>query len=124
MLLSQHPELLRDAELAAMAKAAEIRSADRLPLAINSETPLSGSKLNVYGVMPPELNTWERQFGEYLDADDNGIVLWWHRNLPQKPWSINVLLESGRGFSPRFHCGHQTASHGGWWIACRPQKAL
>lgn len=38
------------------------------------------SKLNVYRVIPPGLNTWEREFGEYLDGHGGDTVLWWHRN--------------------------------------------
>lgn len=105
ILLTQHPELLRDAYKAAMGAAAEIRDADDLPGQIDSETPLQRSKLNVYGVQPAGMNSWERAFAEYLDADDTETVLWWHRNPPRKGWSINVLLESGRGFFPDFIVG-------------------
>jgi hypothetical protein len=61
------------------------------------------------------LNSWEAQFGGYLDADDTGTVLWWHRNPPCKPWSINVLLESGHRFFPDFIVGidrRPTLDHG------------
>ena len=44
-----------------------------------------------------------------LDARDrrdaNGIVKWWHRNEPHKPWSVNVLMPDGRGFFPDFVIG-------------------
>ena len=43
--------------------------------------------------------------GPPLDADDTQVVQWWHRNEPRKPWSINVLLESGEGFFPDFIIG-------------------
>ncbi|HEY8751046.1 MAG TPA: DEAD/DEAH box helicase family protein [Tepidisphaeraceae bacterium] len=105
ILLSQHPELLREAQLAAMAAAAQICDADPLPEKIDSEVPLPSSRLNVYSVTPPGLNSWERDFCQYLDADDTQTVLWWHRNPSRKPWSINVLLESGRGFFPDFIVG-------------------
>jgi type III restriction enzyme len=105
VLLTQHPELLREAQKAAMAAAAEIREADDLPDRIDSEEPLSQSRFNVYGVYPAAMNTWERGFSEYLDADDTETVLWWHRNPARRPWSINVLLESGRGFYPDFVVG-------------------
>jgi hypothetical protein len=105
VLLSQHPELLKDAQRAAMAAAMVIEDAEEIPDRIDSHRPLPASRRNVYGVMPPGMNSWERDFGEYLDADDTDTVLWWHRNLPNKPWSINVLLESGRGFFPDFVTG-------------------
>jgi hypothetical protein len=105
VLLSQHPELLRAAAKEAMAATAEIRDAGEIPDKIDSEIPLAASVRNVYGCMPPGLNNWETEFGSYMDADDTGSVLWWHRNPPRKPWSINVLLEDGRGFYPDFLVG-------------------
>ena len=104
-LLSQYPELLRNAQKAALAAKAEISDAADLPASIDSEIALGTSARNVYGVYPADLNTWERPFAEYIDADDTDTVLWWHRNLPHKPWSINVLLESGRSFFPDFIVG-------------------
>ena len=58
---------------------------------------------------------WELAFAEYLDADDTNTVLWWHRNEPRKPWSINVLMENGQGFFPDFIIGirqRPTEDHG------------
>lgn len=104
-LLSQYPELLRNAQKAALAAKAEVYYAGELPPSIESETALDTSSRNVYGVYPNNLNTWERPFAEHLDADDTNTVLWWHRNPPHKDWSINVLLESGRGFFPDFIVG-------------------
>ena len=104
-LLAQHPDLLRKAQKVALAAKAEIAAAAELPPSIESETALVTSTRNVYGVYPADLNTWERPFAEHLDADDTNTVLWWHRNLPHKQWSINVLLESGRGFFPDFIIG-------------------
>lgn len=40
-----------------------------------------------------------------LDRDASKLVRWWHRNLPRKPWSVNVLLPDGRGFYPDFVVG-------------------
>lgn len=61
---------------------------------------MASSRNNVYGAMP-RMNNGEREFGEYLDADTSGAVLWWHR----KPWSVRVLLVDGRGFYPDFVVG-------------------
>jgi type III restriction enzyme len=115
VLLSQHPELLRDAQKAAIAAAADVRDADDLPNPIESDHPLPPSRLNVYRVQPSGLNSWERGFADYLDGDDTGTVLWWHRNPPRKAWSINVLLESGQGFYPDFILGikERPREHGG-----------
>ena len=105
VLLSQHPELLRNAQREAMAAAAQVMDAGEIPDKIESDTPLPASARNVYGHVPPGLNRWETEFGALMDGDDTGSVLWWHRNLPRKPWSINVLLDNGRGFYPDFLIG-------------------
>jgi type III restriction enzyme len=55
--------------------------------------------------MPPGLNTWEQPFAEMLDRDSQMIVRWWHRNLPHKPWSVQVVLDNGKGFFPDFIIG-------------------
>jgi hypothetical protein len=71
-----------------------------LPEAMENESPLPTSRLNVYRVMPPGLNTWEQPFAELLDRDTQTIVCWWHRNLPHKPWSVQVLVSD---FPRPFH---------------------
>ena len=104
-LLSQYPELLRNAQKAALAAKAEICDAADLPPNIDSEIVLDTSLRNVYGCYPAGMNSWERSFAEYLDGDDTNAVVFWHRNPARKAWSINVLLESGRGFYPDFIVG-------------------
>jgi hypothetical protein len=99
------PELLHEAQKAALAAHAEVLAAEELPAEISSPEPLSASPRNVYGVLPPGLNTWERQFADLLDHDANGVVNWWHRNEPRQPWSVNVLMPDGRGFFPDFVIG-------------------
>lgn len=105
VLLSQNPRLLREAYKRALAERMEVYELPVIPDSIEYDTPLPASIHNVYGVQPPKLNSWEREFGERLDADDSGAVLWWHRNEPDKDWSINTLLESGVGFYPDFIVG-------------------
>ncbi len=105
VLLTQSPNLLREAQRAAMAAAAEIREAAEIPAEVESDVPLPNSRLNAYGINPAGMNSWERGFAEYLDADDSETVLWWHRNPARKAWSINVLLENGKGFYPDFIVG-------------------
>lgn len=58
---------------------------------------LDGARLNLYGVFPSDLNTWERPFAEMLDNDMSGIVRWWHRNPVRKSWSIAIPVP-GHGF--------------------------
>jgi hypothetical protein len=107
VLLATHPELLREAQRKALLEGAVIQEAGPLPGEMVSDGPLPASARNVYGATPPGLNTWERDFGGLLDSNGGGIVLWWHRNPSQKPWSIRVLLDDGRGFYPDFIVGIQ-----------------
>jgi type III restriction enzyme len=106
VILCARPNLLFNAQKAALASHCEVEQTEEgLPPAIESELPLPTSRLNVYRVMPPGLNTWERPFAELLDRDTQKIVRWWHRNLPHKPWSVQVVLDDGRGFFPDFVIG-------------------
>jgi superfamily II DNA or RNA helicase len=102
VILATNPQLLFEAQKRALAFTAELEEADELPPAIISEEPLPTSRFNVYGIIPPGLNSWERAFADYLDRDMTDLVRWWHRNLPHKPWSVNVLLPDGSGFFPDF----------------------
>jgi type III restriction enzyme len=99
-----HPYLLREAYKRAVAAKAVVVAAEDLPAVIESESPLTISRLNVYKVYPP-MNNWEIEFARVLDSDDTDTVLWWHRNEPRKPWSINVLMENGQNFYPDFIIG-------------------
>ncbi len=105
VILATHPQLLRDAQKAAIAQHAEILEAEPLASEITSLTPLVKSPRNIYQVRPEGLNGWEADFAELLDRDGGGHVLWWHRNEPRQPWSVNVLMPDGRGFYPDFVIG-------------------
>ena len=105
VILATHPELLHEAQKAANAQHAEIQDTGDLPSEIRSPEPLPTSPRNVYGVIPADLNNWEKPFAELLDRDVNNVVEWWHRNLPHKSWSVNVLMPDGRGFYPDFVIG-------------------
>jgi len=71
------------------------------------------SRLNVYGVMPLDLNPPERKFADLLDADTSGTVLWWHRNEPRKPWSVALVLPGGERYFPDFIIGVKDRIKGG-----------
>lgn len=106
VILCARPELLYNAEKAALATHCEVEQTEEgLPEAMETETPLPIARLNVYRVMPPTLNSWEQPFAELLDRDTDNIVRWWHRNPPNKPWSVQVVLDNGKGFFPDFVIG-------------------
>ena len=106
VILCARPDLLVQAQKAALAKHFEVAETEEgLPAAMENEAPLPASRLNVYKIMPPGLNTWEKPFAELLDRDTQKIVRWWHRNEPHKPWSVQVVLDSGKGFFPDFVIG-------------------
>lgn len=105
VILSTHEELLTEAKKKAIAAHMELQEAEALPEEITADEPLPKSPRNVYAVMPPGLNGWEREFAQVLDHDPHKLVKWWHRNPPDKPWSVNVLMPNGRGFYPDFIIG-------------------
>jgi len=106
VILCARPELLYAAQKAALATHCEVEQTEEgLPMALEHESPLPTSRLNVYRVMPPDLNSWERPFAELLDRDAQKVVRWWHRNPPRKPWSVSVVLDGGGNFFPDFVIG-------------------
>ena len=106
VILCARPEILYTAQKTALAKHFEVAEAEEgLPPVLESETPLPTSRNNVYKVMPAGLNSWEEQFADLLDRDTQNIVHWWHRNLPNKSWSVQVVLDNGKGFYPDFVIG-------------------
>ena len=115
ILLVTHPQLFAEARRKALAKGAAFIPAMELPETLSSDAPLPISVKNVYGRLPPGMNSWEREFAEWLDKDSSGRLLWWHRNPPNKNYSVRVLLENGRGFFPDFILGvneRPTVDHG------------
>lgn len=106
VILTGHPELLYEAQKEALAHHYQVEETqEELPDELVNDAPLATSRLNVYGAMPPGMNSWETDFARVLDGDSQDVVNWWHRNEPRKPWSVQVLLEDGRGFFPDFVIG-------------------
>ncbi len=106
VILARYPEVLSESQREALAQHFEVIEADEeLPEALECAEPLASSRLNVYGALPPGLNSWERNFAGFLDGDPAGVVTWWHRNEPRKEWSVQVLLADGRPFFPDFVIG-------------------
>jgi len=105
-ILATRPEILWDAQKVALGENAEVRETEEpLPDALFSDAPLATSSRNMYGVYPEGMNSWEVDFAKMLDSAPDGSVLWWHRNEPDLPWSVNVFRRSGRNFFPDFIIG-------------------
>jgi superfamily II DNA or RNA helicase len=105
MILATRPEVLWEAQKRALAANMEVQMAEALPEEVTWSDPLAKSPRNVYAVMPPGMNGWEREFAELLDHDPHQLVEWWHRNPPDNGWSVNVLMTNGKGFYPDFLIG-------------------
>lgn len=102
LILVAFPNLIRQAARECAAQYAELTDTSTLPDSIELPSGARTSRLNVYGVMPPDLNRDEMAFAEMLDSDLSGTVEWWHRNEPRKPWSIGLILPNGAQYFPDF----------------------
>jgi superfamily II DNA or RNA helicase len=102
LILAASPSLIRQAARECAAQYAELMDTSALPENIDFPSGTRTSRLNVYGVMPPDLNRDEMAFAEILDSDLSGTVEWWHRNEPRKPWSIGLILPNGAQYFPDF----------------------
>ncbi|MFO8026588.1 MAG: hypothetical protein R6U56_02865, partial [Opitutales bacterium] len=105
LILVRNPSLLSEAQKKALVQHKTVVPAEEIPAQIESLVPLKPSLRNLYGVVPEGLNNWELRFAELMDGDTEGRVLWWHRNLDRKPWSVGSLLSTGRMFYPDFVIG-------------------
>lgn len=101
-IMAAYPHLIRLAARTCAAKFKEVFEAAPLPDFVELPAGVKKSRLNVYGVMPQDLNGPERAFAELLDADTSGAVGYWLRNEPRKPWSIGIVMPSGDRYFPDF----------------------
>lgn len=97
-VVGTHPHLLRQAVRSCLAEYVDVEPGEEVPEALESPVALPPSARNVYGVIPPGLNQWERDFVRLLDNDLTGTVLWWHRNEPRKDHAV-VVCASGTRFN-------------------------
>jgi len=102
LILAAFPNLVRNAERECKAQFVELMDTACLPDDLDLPKGARTSRLNVYGVVPPDLNRDEMAFAEILDSDLSGAVQWWHRNEPRKPWSIGLILPNGAQYFPDF----------------------
>ncbi|MBI4741201.1 MAG: DEAD/DEAH box helicase family protein [Betaproteobacteria bacterium] len=84
-IMAAYPHLIRLAARTCAAKFKEVFDTAPLPEFVELPAGVKKSRLNVYGVMPQDLNGPERAFADLLDADTSGSVGYWFRNEPRKP---------------------------------------
>ena len=101
-IMAAYPHLIRNAARTCSAKFKETFDAAPLPEYVELPAGVKKSRLNVYGVMPQDLNGPEQAFAQLLDADTSGTVEYWFRNEPRKPWSIGIVMPSGDRYFPDF----------------------
>lgn len=101
-VMAAYPNLIRLAARACAAKFKESFDTAPLPDFVELPAGVKKSRLNVYGVMPQDLNGPERAFADLLNADTSGMVEYWFRNEPRKPWSIGIVMPSGDRYFPDF----------------------
>lgn len=104
-ILARHPRDLRRAVSEVVARNLVAVNAAKLPDVLPAEKILPPSALNIYGVYPSDLNSWERKFAEKLDGDTSGIVRWWHRNPVFRSWSVCIPLAGHARYFPDFVVG-------------------
>ncbi|WP_207459989.1 DEAD/DEAH box helicase family protein [Azospirillum sp. SYSU D00513] len=105
LILTRFPDALRTAQRQCLAEQAAVVQTAELPEEIISPTPLDPAMLNLYRVFPGSMNGWERRFAELIDNDVTDTVRWWHRNLPHRPESVSIVMESGECYFPDFIVG-------------------
>ncbi len=76
----------------AMLKHIEEYNAEPLPVSINSDIELEYSRRNIYGVIPPDLGSWEIKFASWLDDNEANNINWWYRNPSRKPYSVCIPI--------------------------------
>lgn len=111
-ILALKPQMLFSAVSKVLADHIEIVDGAEIPDQIISDEPLAPSRLNVYGVIQNDLNTWEKAFVEELETDDDRIIQWWYRNLPRKPYSVCLPLPGQPDFYPDFIVGVSDRTRG------------
>lgn len=101
-IMAAYPHLIRNAARTCSAKFKETFDTTPLPEFVELPAGVKKSRLNVYGVMPQDLNGPEQAFAQMLDADTSGTIEYWFRNEPRKPWSIGIVMPSGDRYFPDF----------------------
>ena len=123
-ILALRPGHLKRAISEAVSRHTEPEEAEPIPRSMTAFTELSPSRLNAYGVFPEDLNSWEREFAEYLDNDLTGTVKWWHRNPVRKPFSIGIPLPGQPYFYPDFVVGIKDRKRGNGILLAETKRVI
>ncbi len=102
LILASFPHLVRDVERKCAARYKETYEVAQWPGVWEADGEMERSRLNVYGVLPNDLNNPERAFAKLLDEDLSDTVEYWYRNPPRNPWSVALVLPSGKRYYPDF----------------------
>ena len=96
----RHPSLLREAwKRLRLSQVLDVEVV--LPAELHCDQRLEAARRGSFGVFPPGMNQDEIAIAKRLDADPQ--VLWWHRNLPNRPDSVGLYRwDDGAGFFPDF----------------------
>ncbi len=113
LILATFPRLVHEASRICAADFKQLVDAAALPAFVEAPDYVGRSRLNIYGVMPPDLNSTERSFTDMLDADTSNTVAWWHRNESRKPHAVSIVLANGERYFPDFLVGVNQRVHGG-----------
>ena len=123
-ILALRPMQLKRAISETVAKYTISEEADPIPDSITSIITLDPARLNLYGIFPEDLNTWERPFAEDLDNDLTGTVLWWHRNPPRKQFSVSMPLPGQPHFYPDFIVGVKDRKRGNGILLMETKRVI
>lgn len=123
-ILALRPLQLKRAISEAVAKYTTTENAAEIPSSVTSFVQLDAARLNLYGIFPDDLNTWERPFAEYLDNDLTGAVLWWHRNPVRKPFSVSMPLPGQPDFYPDFVVGIRSRTRGAGILLMETKRVI
>lgn len=104
-ILATYPKLIRNATKSCMAKFKQVFPTSELPKQIEAPDSINRSSLNIYGIIPSDLNETERKFAQLLDTDSGQTISWWHRNEPRKAHSVGIVLPDGYSYFPDFIVG-------------------
>lgn len=104
-IMALRPDVIQRAISHVVAVSSDAKNAAPLPKELCASEDARRSRLNIYGVHPPGMNSWERKFAETLDLDTSETALWWHRNPVHAKHSVRIPLPGFGGYFPDFVVG-------------------